>query len=318
MNNISKTDRPAGKVGTALFNPFYYIAGGWSLVLGLGIIILTGVVASPGAMHFDGIIDIHAGPALPRWVFVGEGLIDWLVFGGLLYITGRLMSRTGKLRALDVFGTQALARAPLLLCALLVLLPPFQRAIAALNNMRFDEAALALRNLPRLELMTLTGVTIASIFIMIWMVFLMYRAYTVSCGIQGTRAIVSFIVALVVGEIVSKILIFQMLAMAVVPMPEAIAEQAVDALGRGDFAAVVERFDSTMQAAMPEKKMGELWTELVKQNGAFEERLASRSQNVQGYDVVFVNCRFASETLALQLSITPDKKVGGLYIRPRF
>ncbi|MDQ3191921.1 MAG: hypothetical protein M3Q58_10030 [Bacteroidota bacterium] len=46
---------------------------------------------------------------------------------------------------------------------------------------------------------------IISIALLVLMVVLMYKAYSVSCNIKGTKGVVSFIGALLLAEIVSKI-----------------------------------------------------------------------------------------------------------------
>ena len=70
--------QPQNKTVTLLFNPFFYIAGVQTLILGLIAILLTGLVSSFGNTHFDGVLDTHVGAAAPLWVFFAEGLIDWI------------------------------------------------------------------------------------------------------------------------------------------------------------------------------------------------------------------------------------------------
>ena len=43
--------------------------------------------------------------------------------------------------------------------------------------------------------------------VVVWVVVLMYRGYAVSCDLRGSRAILSFIAAVVAAEIVSKVVI---------------------------------------------------------------------------------------------------------------
>ena len=43
----------------------------------------------------------------------------------------------------------------------------------------------------------------------IWMVALMWKAFSISCNIKGGRAIALFIVAVLIGEVVSKLLAVQ-------------------------------------------------------------------------------------------------------------
>jgi len=48
---------------------------------------------------------------------------------------------------------------------------------------------------------------LAGILMIIWMVALMYRAYAVSCNVSGGKAAGVFITALILGEVVSKIIL---------------------------------------------------------------------------------------------------------------
>jgi len=48
---------------------------------------------------------------------------------------------------------------------------------------------------------------IITILMIIWMVALMYKAYAVSCNVKGAKAIITFIISLILAEIVSKVLI---------------------------------------------------------------------------------------------------------------
>jgi hypothetical protein len=42
------------------------------------------------------------------------------------------------------------------------------------------------------------------ILLSVWTVFYMYKSYSVSCNLRGAKAILSFIGALIVAEILSK------------------------------------------------------------------------------------------------------------------
>ena len=177
-----------------LFNPFHYIAGGRALAIGLPIMLAASLIGATRNIHFGGVLDLHYGPPAPVWIFISESLINWLVMGALLFFGGKLISRSA-IRLLDVFGTQALARTPIsiaLLCLLLWSLPGFQVL------------------LPGLAVFILGA--ILDLLLTIWMVLLMYRACAVSCKVSGGKAIGLFIVAIILGEILSKILIGALLS----------------------------------------------------------------------------------------------------------
>ena len=44
-----------------------------------------------------------------------------------------------------------------------------------------------------------------SFALLCWTVVLMYKAYSVSCNIKGAKAIVSFIIGLIIAEVLSKV-----------------------------------------------------------------------------------------------------------------
>ena len=169
-----------------LFNPFHYIAGGRALAIGLPIMLAASLIGATRNIHLDGVLDLHFGPPAPVWIFISESLINWLVMGALLFFGGKLISRS-DIRLLDVFGTQALARTPISIALLCLLLPDSQVP------------------LPGLAVFILGA--ILDLLLTIWMVLLMYRAYAVSCKVSGGKAIGLFIVAIILGEILSKILI---------------------------------------------------------------------------------------------------------------
>ncbi len=73
-------------LGQWLFNPFNYVAGGQALVLGLVAILMAGGFGALSNTHFDGVIDVHSGRAAPLWVFLTEGVINWLSLAFVLLI----------------------------------------------------------------------------------------------------------------------------------------------------------------------------------------------------------------------------------------
>jgi hypothetical protein len=200
----------------ALFNPTYYVAGTSALVLGVVFILLTGFVGSFGNTHLNAVLDVNIGQPAALWVFFAEGLINWLAVAVPLYVAGRLFSRSRNVRLVDVFGTQALARAPMLFAMLASLLPPFPRAAASLHTGAPRPTLASFTNNP--DLVARMGVMIFVVLMIVWMVTLMYRAYTSSCNVKGPRAIASFIVALLVGELASKFAIVLLLGDVIRPV----------------------------------------------------------------------------------------------------
>jgi hypothetical protein len=173
----------------------------------------------------------------------------------------------------------------------------------------------------------------------IWMIALMYNAYTVSCHLKGARAVISFIVALLVAEIVSKvILIFLLSGMFAnsseisivktnsIENTEVITElltirqkteNVVKAFEQGNFDAITAYFDETMKKSLPATGLRMSWTQIVLAFGAFEKAEMDNLKETQmdKYHIVTVPLVFQKEKRTLQLSFNSAGEINGLYIR---
>ena len=185
-----------------LFNPFYYIAGGKALGLGICFILATGVFVLLGdSVRLIGVLDFNLGvkPQASILEIFSWGLISWIVMGILLLIGGKIISKS-RVRTLDVIGTQALARFPYLVTAILTLHPGTKR-FAQL----FESGAQWQTHPTDVAVFVLT--VFVGIIMAIWMVSLMYRAFAVSCNVSGGKAISVFVAALILGEAISKFIV---------------------------------------------------------------------------------------------------------------
>ena len=105
-----------------LFNPFHFLAGGPALAWGAACIVLTAMLGGAFDYRYSGVLSFQLSTPTPIWHAITQGLAAWIVPSILLYLAGRGLSRS-RVRLIDVFGTQALARAPGLLVALIVVSP---------------------------------------------------------------------------------------------------------------------------------------------------------------------------------------------------
>jgi len=191
---------PPNKSITLLFNPFFYVAGVQALGLGLAAILLAGLAGSWGNTHFDGVLDTHTGAAAPLWFFLGEGVIDWLCLSLVLWVCGKIISQSA-FRAVDLLGTQALARWPTLFISLIALPKAFQTFGGELveqlkqGKLQFNTAHAAI----------FLGLALAMIPFLCWAVALMYKSFSVSCNVRGGKAIGTFVAGLLLAEVLSKL-----------------------------------------------------------------------------------------------------------------
>lgn len=169
-------------------NPFKYIAGSKALLWGLAIMLVTAFIARYSNARFDGAIDMHVVPGGTWALHLLEPLIDWGCVAATFFLAARIASRS-RVRLIDIAGTTALSRAPLILAALAAFL---QR-----GEVKSVEDLTA----------TFWVVALISLGAAIWMIILLYNAFTVSANLKGTKAAVSFTIALIAAEILSKVLL---------------------------------------------------------------------------------------------------------------
>ena len=190
-----------------LFRPFVRIAGAPALVIGLGVIVVTGLAAGAGENHFPGLAGFRHGHTGSVWIPVLQSLVNWSVISVLLLLVSRLVApRT--VRFLDIAGTQALARAPLLLAALAALPAPVREANEALLAAA-AEGGMLMPPAESLQVSVAAGVVVIAAWI--WMIRLMWSAFAVSCNQRGARAVAIFAAAVVAGELATGFVLIPML-----------------------------------------------------------------------------------------------------------
>jgi serine/threonine protein kinase len=195
------------KLTTLLFDPFAHITGPQTLFIGLVAILLAGFVGSLSNTHFDGVLDTHTGAPAPLWFFLSEGIVDWLCLGVVLLIFGKLISKT-PFRTVDLLGTQALARWPTIFLSLITLPKAFQRFGKYLVE-QFQRGGQIEFNTA--DAIIFFAVVAATIPFLCWIVWLMYKSYGVSCNLKGGKAVGTFIPAIILAEVLSKLALYRLL-----------------------------------------------------------------------------------------------------------
>jgi len=181
-----------------IYNPFVYIAGARALAIGMVIMIVAAVILPFNNGHFDGAVDVHFGAKTTLIRAFCETLISWACLVLALYGFGLITSES-SVRFIDIAGTTALARAPMIFLALLgfIASPP-----------DIDPHKATLQELMKIALSP--GViteAILSLPILVWTIALMHNAFSVSTNLKGGKSVAAFIGGLVVAELVSKIIL---------------------------------------------------------------------------------------------------------------
>lgn len=184
-----------------LFNPFVYIAGSKALIIGVVVMAISAVLANLCHGHFDKVLDFHktAETAIPLYISLGEQAIILLCLTLVFYTGGRLFS-SSAIRLIDVAGTMALARWPMLAVAIC----GFGLPGISMNG-KID-----VEQIQALITPVFMVATFISIVFTVWMVALTYNAFSVSCNIKGSKASMVFIAGILLAEILSYLLSHQL------------------------------------------------------------------------------------------------------------
>jgi len=181
-----------------MLNPYMRLAGWQAFALGIVFILLTGIVGTYANVYFDGAIDMHfTEKATLKTSFNLLG-IDILSVFLALSVAGIFISK--NFRLIDILGTITLAKAPFLLFAVASLLTksPSNEQIIKNPLSIFSSASFVI-------------VMLFSVPIIIWYIILLYNAFKTSTGAKGNQVVIAFIIALLMAEIISKILIIYLI-----------------------------------------------------------------------------------------------------------
>lgn len=177
-----------------LFNPYRKIAGSKALMIGFAIAAVTLIITPFSNAAFDGVLDFHTHHFENWWVYAALYFISWIVIVLLFGLAGSLFSKS-HYRWIDILGTTLLAKAPLLIVAIFGFYIPEIKIEDLSNFASFHLSFMAI---------------VASIIILIciiWMVALLFNAYSVSLNIKDNKLIWSFILTLLTSEILSKLIL---------------------------------------------------------------------------------------------------------------
>ena len=182
--------------GSLIFNPFKRIAGWEAFGIGLVIAVLTTFTGNFAGIYFDGVIDMHFAEnfdSLKSWLMIPVNIISISV---IMWLAGITVSK--NFRFIDILGTMTLSRAPFLLIAL----ASFFVKVPDLSGIMQDPFVI-------FDSISFIIILIFTFPIIIWSVTLLYNAYKISTGASGQKLSISFIFGLVIAEIISKIIIYQ-------------------------------------------------------------------------------------------------------------
>ncbi len=296
-------------IAKLLYNPFERIAGWKALAIGLAAMALTAMGGQMNNVIFDGAIDIHAPVVHSRAeAFMAQG-VAWLSLWVCFCLMGWMF--VGKrFRVIDIAGTMALSRFPLLFLASAAALPIVPAG---------------LWDIPKLIYFGIVSIACG-----IWMVVLMYNGFTVSCNLKGHKAAIPFIGGLISAEVVSQLLLYFLFGLYspqakadgpfVIPEGQTIEQTAaivIDCFQKGEFKQAALYFDDTMKKQFTPLQARVFWGQIEMKLGQFlGQQPAVEAGEMEGYRLLHVPCEFSKEKIKLQLAFDAKGYIAGLYALP--
>jgi len=191
-----------------LFNPFKYIAGFKSLILGLVILFATSILAYYANTHFPDVISVKTSSDYPFIYYLIQCLSNWLIVSFVFYIIA-IISSTSKIRIIDIFGTQALSRFPYLIASLI----GFSKS---LDNLRNYISFVVFKSgetfdISNLDLIIAVLLMLLTLLLTIWLITLMFNAFRTSANIKGIKSVILFIAGTLLSILFTSLITNQLI-----------------------------------------------------------------------------------------------------------
>jgi hypothetical protein len=184
-----------------IFNPFSRFPTNTLLITGILLTIAGGLLAYYFNVRYDGAIDLHFSHDVAIQTPFLELLANIACLGLLLFAAAKLIN--AKTRPVDVLSAVLVARLPF------YLMTPFN------NNGRIYEAMERIQamvsqndmNIAPDDMLVLVLLGFVSLLLMVWFFALLWNGFKVACNAKGPIPVFFFIGAVIIAEIITKVII---------------------------------------------------------------------------------------------------------------
>lgn len=181
-----------------LTNPFYFWGGSKLITAGIVVLLLHIPIGHLFGARFDGAIDMHLSHDVSLLQILSDVIIAWLTTAVSFYAVAKLFKTPA--RFIDVAGATAVARVPLLL--------------SVFPGYLFVPNAATVQEILALEGSDFYLLVAGSVFLMIfviWFFIVLFNAFKVNTNLKGWKLATGFLLGVIVAEIVSLLLIREVL-----------------------------------------------------------------------------------------------------------
>ncbi|WP_294224612.1 YIP1 family protein [uncultured Chryseobacterium sp.] len=184
-----------------IFNPFGIYSEKQLLVAGILITLAGSLLGAALNISFDGVLDIHQNET-DFVTSLKENSINVASMFTVLFITGKLIN--GKTRAVDILNTSTVARFSMYIGGVITAMPLLTRIGGEIIKHQDDLQHL---NINPLDLALLFAISMLLLTITAYYIVLLVNGFKTSTNAKKWQHFVAFAVALIIAEIISKLLI---------------------------------------------------------------------------------------------------------------
>lgn len=189
---------------TVLFNPFEKYTENRLLIFGIFITLVGSYLGYLFQGRFDGVIDLHFVPSTTLFEPLMDNLINIVSLFILLFILGKYINP--KTRIIDILTTVMVARVPFYLLTF----SNYQNFTSDITekliaSIDFQNPQSGL-NLTAYEMVLFVITTLAALSCLVWFVVLLFNGFKIATNSRGIKNNLLFAGAIILAEILSKII----------------------------------------------------------------------------------------------------------------
>lgn len=187
-----------------LFNPFERYSEKQLILIGIATTLIGCLLAISCNGRFDGILDLHFVEKVKIHEPIIDIVIDTLCLVTLLYLIGKYINK--KTRIVDIISSVLISKIPFYIL-LFQNINSFSFRITDKLTKSLLTKNYSLEKVTTGEMTYLVFFGILSLVLIIWSITLLYNGFKTATNAKNTKSILLFIVAVVLSEVVSKIVI---------------------------------------------------------------------------------------------------------------
>ncbi|GEJ35685.1 YIP1 family protein [Flavobacterium psychrophilum] len=187
-------------------NPFKKYSDTILLLFGITFTVLGSLLAYNFNAKFDGVIDLQFDSQVNFFESATYQFLAILILTALLYWVGKYINK--KTRLVDVLITVLISRIPLYFCTLFNI---NNKSYSIGNKILELAVSKKINTLNTNDIGFILFQSIILIIALIWFISLLYNGFKIATNSKETKHTLLFILAIIIAEITSKIIIYKLL-----------------------------------------------------------------------------------------------------------